>query len=229
MPDYPVTDTTHQLNLPFVYDECSLRSFFEKTAGKTVSLTLTENSARMVSVKALGSSASIRLHRMFLFADADVLGEITELIKSRKGKTAHIRRFIRHNTKYIQRKPKRLKIRTDGRFYNLLDIYNSLNNDYFNNMVSAHITWGAKSPRRAARRRTLGSFCKADRTIRINPVLDSGNVPRYYIEYVVYHEMLHADTGAETGKGRVHSIEFKRRERLFKHYEKALKWEKKKK
>ena len=119
-----------------------------------------------------------------------------------------------------------MKSRTDGRFYKLLDIYSSLNNDYFNGMVSAAITWGVKRGKRAVRKRTLGSYCRNGKIIRINPVLDSIKVPRYYIEYIVYHEMLHADMDAEAG--RVHSKEFKRRERLFEHYKKALAWEKNK-
>ncbi len=228
MHGHPFTDVKRQICLPFLYDEYSLISHFERAAGKTVSLTLTENSTSMISVKTRGGSILLRLHRMFLSADTEVLNEITGLIKSRKGKTAHIRRFIGHNIKYIERKPKRIKIRTAGRFYNLLDIYDYLNNDYFNGKVSAAITWGARSPRRAARRRTLGSYSKNGGIIRINPVLDSGNVPGYYIEYVVYHEMLHADMDAGTGKGRAHSREFKRCERLFQHYEKALAWEKRK-
>ncbi len=222
---YTFTEMKHQLNLPFFHDECYLRSYFEKAAGNTISLTLTENSTSMISVKRRGGTVLLRLHRMFLSADTDVLDEITGLIKTRKEKTPNIRKFIRHNIKYVERKPKRLKIRTDGRFYNLLEIYDFLNNDYFNGMVSAAITWGAKSPRRAARRRTLGSYSKSGKIIRINPVLDSIKVPGYYIEYVVYHEMLHADMDAE--KGRAHSGEFRKRERLFKHYEKALAWEKK--
>jgi len=226
MYDYPVTDIIHQLNLPFFYDECSLRAYFEKAANKTVSLILTQNLTSMISVKTHGSTVSLRLHRMFLSADSDVLNEITELIKNRKGRNPHIRRFIGHNIKYTERKPNRLKIRTDGRFYNLFDIYNFLNKDYFNGMVSAAITWGVKRPGRAARRRTLGSYRKHGNIIRINPVLDSMEIPRYYIEYVVYHEMLHSDMNTETGRGRIHSGEFKRRESLFKYYEKALAWEK---
>ena len=229
MPVYSVSNAERQMKLPLLFDEHSLRHYIEKTAGRTVSLTFTENSSSMISVKTYGRSVSLRLHRMFLSAETGVLAEIAEMIKNKKGKTPHISRFIKNNAAGIKRKPKRLKINAHGKFYNLLEIYDSLNKDYFNSMVSARITWGAKSPRRAVRRRTLGSYFKNDGMIRINPVLDSGKVPRYYIEYVVYHEMLHADMDAEAANGRrsVHSKEFKRRERLFKHYEKALALEKK--
>jgi len=214
------------MDLPFHCDESFLKSHLEKAAGRNVLLTLTENSTSMISVRASGGSALVRLHRIFLSADRDVLDEITEFIKKGKGSTPHIRRFIRDNVKYIAKKPRRVKVRTGGRFHDLRVIYDSLNDAYFNGEVSAPVTWGSKSARRSVRRRILGSYCKDEKVIRINPVLDSGKVPRYYMEYVVYHEMLHAHMDAGTCEGRVHSNEFKRRERMFRHFQKALSWEK---
>jgi predicted metal-dependent hydrolase len=77
------------------------------------------------------------------------------------------------------------------------------------------------------RKRRLGSYQRDRDIIRINPVLDSKRVPRYFLEFIVYHEMLHAAFAVESGstKQRVHSLEFKRRERLFKNYALALQWE----
>ncbi len=77
-------------------------------------------------------------------------------------------------------------------------------------------------------KRTLGSYCLRTNTIRINPVLDRKTVPDYFIGFIVYHEMLHADMGVCRINGRrsVHSSEFRKRERMFKEYEKALAWEK---
>ena len=65
--------------------------------------------------------------------------------------------------------------------------------------------------------------------IRINPQLDAKKVPSYYMEFLVYHEMLHADIGIKNKNNRriVHSGEFKKREKEFKQYEKAIEWEKK--
>lgn len=78
------------------------------------------------------------------------------------------------------------------------------------------------------RNRTLGSYLDSVNTIRINPVLDKKSVPRYYIEFIVYHEMLHADMGVTEKNGRrvVHSKEFRAREKSFRDYRKAMAWEK---
>jgi predicted metal-dependent hydrolase len=76
-------------------------------------------------------------------------------------------------------------------------------------------------------KRTLGSYSQRTNTIRINPVLDRKTVPAYFIEFIVYHEMLHADMGVGRINGRrsVHSSGFRIREKLFKKYEQALAWE----
>ena len=67
-----------------------------------------------------------------------------------------------------------------------------------------------------------------DRIIRIHPRLDAPFVPTWFLEYVIYHEMLHARVPDEfTAEGRrlVHTEEFNRREREFLHYRRARRWE----
>jgi predicted metal-dependent hydrolase len=90
------------------------------------------------------------------------------------------------------------------------------------------ITWGRRSPRYAVKKRTLGNYQKKTNTIRINPILDNRKVPRYVIKYIVYHEMLHAviDAVVKNGRRRIHSKEFKNRERKYRNYHQAIEWEK---
>ena len=220
----------HQLTLSFHLDETSLKSYLEQSTRRAISLVITDNSTSMLSIKEKNDSLLIRLHRIFLAAGREVLNELSDYIRGRKRKTPLIRDFIKCNTHQIRRKPPRkVSIQTEGRHYNLMDIYHLINMRYFDDKISASITWGSNGPRRAARRRTLGSYTSQNHMIRINPILDRKNVPGYFLEYIVYHEMLHADIGIKKGVVRriIHSSEFKRREKLFKHYEKAIKWEKK--
>ena len=142
-----------------------------------------------------------------------------------------INQFIRQNQRFLkERKPRKITINPNGKHYNLTDIFNSLNSEYFNNSLSVLITWGKRSPRYAVKRRTLGNYQKKTNIIRINPILDSRKVPRYVIEFIVYHEMLHAviDTVLKNGRRRIHSKEFKSRERKYRNYHKAIEWENKK-
>ena len=59
-------------------------------------------------------------------------------------------------------------------------------------------------------------------------MLDAAFVPGWFIEYVVYHEMLHSvvpDEPGLNGKRKVHTDEFNRRERQFHFYRRARQWE----
>jgi hypothetical protein len=219
-----------QISLPLVpaHDEQSLRDYFQSAAGKPVFLTLTRNTVSMLSIRERESGIFVRLHRMFLSADASVLDEIRSFIRSRKKPILKVREFILRNQSCLEaRKPRAVSITTTGRHCDLQEIFDALNREYFSAAVTAAITWGNRGRRRAVRKRRLGSFQRDRNMIRISPVLDSKNVPRYFIEYVVYHEMLHAAERVErcAGRQRIHSGEFKSREKLFNYYEQALAWE----
>jgi hypothetical protein len=219
-----------QPSLPLLpaHDEQSLKDYFQATTAKPVSLTLTGNTVSMLSIREREAGISIRLHRMFLNAGPDVLDEICIFIKRRKKPILKVREFILRNQSHLDaRKPRAVSINARGRHYDLLGIFAALNKEYFSGAVTAAITWGKRSPRRAVRKRRLGSFQRDRNIILINPALDSRSVSRYFIEFVVYHEMLHAAASFERSAGgqRVHSREFKRREKDFKYYEQALAWE----
>src|SRR3972149_2612371 len=219
-----------QFKLHFSNTRDSLKSYLEKMTGKPVSLVLTDNATSLISIRRKNNLVSIRMHWMFLNAGDEIIKEIACFIKTKKGQTPHIRKFIRENQTCVkERNPKSRQIRicTQGRFYNLREIFNALNSEYFEGNITALITWG-RGNTHAVKKRTLGSYSKHTNTILINSVLDRRNVPNCFIRYVVYHEMLHSvmEEKMENGRRSVHTPEFRKRERLFIEYEKAVSWEK---
>lgn len=58
-------------------------------------------------------------------------------------------------------------------------------------------------------------------------MLDAQDVPRYYVEATVFHEMLHEVYGPESVDGRRvhHPPEFERHERQFEHHVQAMLWQ----
>ena len=217
-----------QLNLLFSHADRSLKKYLEERLGRPVFLVLTENSTSMLSARVRDGVLRVRLHRMFLNADSRVMSEIASYLKNRRGAMPHFRSFIRENREQLGLKPpKKVPVRTAGKFHNLCGLYDEINKEYFGGTVNVAITWGTRSPRYAVRKRTVGSYSERSNTIRINPVLDKKTVPRYYVALIVYHEMLHAAMGTPfQGKRRsIHSGEFRKREKLFKDYEKAIAWE----
>jgi hypothetical protein len=214
------------LTLPYRDKQEIIRRQLEIAAGRTISLTLTDNATSLISVKVAGRCLDVRLHRIFLRAEQDVLDEIGRFLRYRKGRTPLIRDYIRrHAHELPERKPRNQQLRVIGRHYDLQEIFGLLNKAYFHGRVSAAITWGNKR-RSGTRKKTLGSYNSQTNIIRISPELDRKTTPRYVVEHVIHHEMLHAFLGAKLINGRkcFHSREFRDQEKGFKDYEKAVAW-----
>lgn len=117
----------------------------------------------------------------------------------------------------------------EGRFFDLKAIFDKVNARFFGNSLKGYtITWGRR--RRLAPRRyfVFGTIHEEERVIRIHPRLDASFVPLWFLEYVVYHEMLHAIVPEETGptgRRRIHTKEFFRREQAYPLYKRARRWE----
>jgi hypothetical protein len=136
------------------------------------------------------------------------------------------------NGRLARRKARSIPLNPKGKCHDLLAIHRELNERYFDGACNVLVTWGTRSrPAAGAQRRKsikLGSYSDLDRLVRIHPVLDRSWVPRYFVAFVLYHEMLHHALPARRLGGRrdLHSPEFRERERLFRAHDRALTWEK---
>ena len=222
-----------QLNLPCLNSKDTLQASLERMTGKPVSVAITDNTASLLSIRQKDSLISVRMHWMFLNAGDEIIREVALFLAKRKGPTPLIRKFIRENRNCIKERDCSAKApaatRTEGRFYDLRELFDTLNATYFDGRVSSTISWGRRGTRRVVRRRILGSFNSQTNMIRISTVLDRRNIPRFFIRYIIYHEMLHSIMKEENKNGRrlIHSPEFRHRERLFREYQEAIVWEKK--
>ena len=219
-----------QLSLPFAQDPSFLCDRLAFLSGKTVSLTVTDNATRMLSAAKENGHIAVRLHRMFLHAEDQVLEAVAGFIAGKKEYRTIIREYIQENSLCLERSTSAPPaLMPHGNVYSLTDIFDRVNREHFEGRITAGITWGRNRYKRRPRRMTLGSYCSATNIIRITPLLDRRSVPAYVVEFIVYHEMIHADLRVKTlpGRRRLHTKEFRIRERQFAAYEKALAWEKK--
>ncbi len=209
-------------------DKDCLRSFFEERSGFTVDMTLTTNSRHMVSVRRAAKGVTMRIHRVFLLAPPAVIEEVAGLVRGKRGRTPLLNAFIGGMEHEIRAHAPPPREAAQGRHYDLREIFDSVNGEYFANSIVAPISWGAKRRRRSVRRRTLGSYNRLTGGISINPLLDSPSVPAYYLRFIVYHEMLHAHIGAERKSTRRvwHTKAFREKERQFGDYALVSEWEK---
>jgi hypothetical protein len=108
----------------------------------------------------------------------------------------------------------------EGRYYHLEEIFDSLNLRFFNGLMGRpDLTWSEHHAKRS-----LGHYDAAHNTIVVSRVFDRPSSPRYAIEYLLFHEMLHLKHPVRMRGVRrcVHSREFKAEERQFPQIEEAL-------
>lgn len=116
-----------------------------------------------------------------------------------------------------------------GRHFNLRAIFDKLNARYFRcRLKDYQIVWGRRRKDRPTNEIVFGTIQECDRMIRIHPLLDRAFIPKWFVEYVVYHEMCHAvvpDLYTKSGKRIVHHNAFYEKERKFHWFKRAKRWE----
>lgn len=106
-----------------------------------------------------------------------------------------------------------------GENYDLVEVFEDLNRRFFHGLLARPALSWSRTPSRWL----LGHFDPAHNAIIISKVFDHARVPRYAVEYIVYHEMLHLKHPTEyrTKQRCVHTKAFKAEEKLFPHYPEA--------
>jgi hypothetical protein len=108
----------------------------------------------------------------------------------------------------------------EGRFYHLDEVFDSLNVRFFGGLLGRpQLTWSEHHAKRS-----LGHYDAAHNTIVVSRVFDRPSSPRYAVEYLLYHEMLHLKHPVRMRGLRrcVHSREFKAEESQFPQLAEAL-------
>ena len=164
------------------------------------------------------------VHKMFVDAPDAVVKELARYFMGRRTKP-----LLRH---YIQSQKietnQELVLDPKGEVYDLGEIMEELNLNYFEGNLELKIGWFGREKKKR-RHITFGQYIDAAKAVKIHKLLDDPFYPRFFIAFVVYHEMLHAVIPGyhdERGYFRIHGPEFKEREREFHAYTRARRWEK---
>jgi hypothetical protein len=196
-----------------------------------VILSITDNRHSIITHRVQRGILHARVHHMFLNAPAHVLDALVRYVtRGDRDASAILGDYIDANGFRLARRKRNAPLVTRGKHQDLLTLFQDINERYFDGAVNALITWGKRPTSKAKRRRTikLGSYSAVDRLIRVHPALDQKWVPRYFVAYIVYHEMLHHVIPGSRGLGRVnlHPPEFREREKQFRHFDRSIDWEK---
>ena len=171
-------------------------------------------------------------------APEHVLRAVADFVDSKKGSERARQALILIREHFSRHKSgaervRRPVLRSQGAALDLREVVDDLNRRYFEGRLAVEVTWGratGAAGRVCRRGRTaslqLGSYSYEDSLIRIHRLLDDPGVPRYVVEAVVHHELLHADMPPEVRNGRrfFHTPEFRQRERQFRNLGRANAW-----
>jgi len=147
--------------------------------------------------KPIEASQNLRYKR---FASSAAVTRQAELIRSARG-----------NKRYFG---------PEGRYYHLEEVFDTLNMRFFGGLLGRpQLTWSE-----GMAKRSLGHYDAAHNTIVVSRVFDRPSSPRYAIEYLLYHEMLHLKHPVRMRGLRrcVHSREFKAEEAQFPQLAEAM-------
>lgn len=199
-----------------------------------VDLIYNDNHTTMVSIlERKRRYIRLSIHQMFKKASSGVIEALVDFIHNHKKRdsSALLQDYINKNlsTYRYDRTLDQSKLVSLGQVYDLKLIYHKLNQEYFDNALDLQITWFGQAKRKKGCQMTYGLYVEPLKLIKIHRLLDRKVCPEFYVEYVIFHEMLHEVHKPYKGLSctHIHTPEFKAQEKQFKYFAQAMAWEKK--
>jgi predicted metal-dependent hydrolase len=168
----------------------------------------------------------VRLSDLLEGAPEGILRAIAHILLAKMYRKAIDRSYAARYRKYVgsheivrkahlvrQMRGRKLLRSPRGHSYDLDCIFEELNTRFFHGLMARpRMSWSQTKTRRI-----LGHYDPAHNAIIISRIFDHPAVPRYVLEYIVYHEMLHLKHPVKLRGSRrcVHSAEFQAEEKLF--------------
>jgi len=184
------------------------------------------NTASLIRTRSKANLIEITLHEGFIFAPQNV--QRAAIRFSHRVSTSSDRKLIRDYSwspeftriaEQLSAVHQYRKAIQRGKKYNLNEVFNRVNQAYFNGeLKQPALTWSKQ-----ILRSSLGSYRSRQDLVTLNKVLDHTGVPAFVVEFVMYHELLHKALGVTriNGRNQVHTAEFTNLEKQFKNYKEA--------
>ncbi len=205
----------------------------ETSSGKKIKLKINDNRTTMLSVKWEPECTKVSLNRMFLQAPVEIMDSIGSYIRREDPVIDHtVKAYIEENLRLLDYSLRldKSKLSTKGTAFDLQEIFDRLNTEYFDGKLQLGITWYAKKKPQNRSKIALGLYQDSLKLIKIHKLLDNKRFPQHVIEYVIYHEMVHFVCPPfvdQNGITRVHHKAFKEKEEEYTLFHQADQWIKK--
>jgi len=217
-------------------DEKKFVETLQNLCKEPIKVVLTKNQTSLIHAKEDKSGIRVaRVQHAFRAADVSTLKALAKFIMGPDKRSRNkIDEYIRDNQDLFlalaKENSNKLRLVSKGNHYDLKKILKQILKIHKLKVKDLNITWSSRVPK-TKRRRTIkfGSYCQRTRTITIHPDLDDAGIPLYFVEYIVYHEALHAifppQKLSNKTRREVHGDDFKRFEKKFYRFDEALKYE----
>ncbi len=200
----------------------------EEAVGAVVDLAITNNRRRMVTAKKRRNRHEFRIHHMFVDAEPGVVAALAGLSRGDSAARDEVRAYVKANRDAIEFQADPADYQSKGTFHDLAELLESAMEFLPEGCERPNpvITWGRKGKGKRSIR--FGSFDFDQNLIRIHPSLDDEWVPAFFVEFVVFHELLHAVFPPEIVGGRreIHTEAFRAWEQTYPRFDEAITWEK---
>jgi hypothetical protein len=192
-----------------------------------------ENTWTMVSLGGRGGRSTLRLHKLFAKAPSSVLDAVVRSFfvpqdaGARRALRSSILEFIEANSQLALSSLSARRLRSPrGAAYDLKSIEEGVRKKFLPSCPSVRIGWSQRITQ-SLMGKWIATPDGLPNVIVINRLLDNSSVPLFYLEYVVFHELLHEVIPIRRKEGRWvhHPAEFRRRERQFPTFKQAVLWE----
>ncbi len=186
-------------------------------------------SSLVLTIRRREERVYVRFSDLLKRAPLDVLEGAAALLLSKVYRRKAPRAMVQHYLAYAR--SKRVRGRVDrmrsrrvrravtpaqGRHHDLATLFETLNLQYFEGKLQKpHIGWSTRSWRRQ-----FGCYDPGPNQIVLNRRMDRPGVPKFVVEYVLYHEMLHVKHPTRRSGCSLlsHSPEFRAEEKRFAHF-----------
>jgi hypothetical protein len=212
--------------------QADAEQFYEiltKKVGRRLELHIHRNRSALLRFERSIFKTRLFVHEAFLTASEDVLEHLARYVAS-SARDLAASRAINGFIETIETVKRTIRLDALGVVYDLDAVASRIHAEYFDSALDVRgITWF--SPRRGSGRSvTLGQFDTQLKIVKINRILDRETCPDYFVDFVVFHELLHAKIPPRFDPQRrrrvIHGPDFRAEEKTFKRYRCAKAWEK---
>lgn len=192
-------------------------------------------SSLVLTIRRRGDLFFVRFSDLLSRAPLDVLEGAAALLLARVYRRRAPRKLVKPYLDYARCDRTRSRISSmrrtraqpkhiapQGKHYDLAALFDQLNGKYFFGLLERpNIGWSTRGWRRQ-----FGCYDPGPNQILLNRRIDRPEVPRFVVEYVLYHEMLHVKHPTHRSGCNLilHSPQFRAEEKLFQQFEPARKF-----